>query len=273
MKLQRIYTLVTAEPWLITAPAHQTIQKLVEAHMEGKTAALNVEYEKPEITMQEGGIAVVPVAGVIGKGLSAIEKSCGACGIEDVEDDLAECLMNELCSGVVLHIDSPGGAVTGVPELASKISELAKVKSVVAFTDGQCDSAAYWLAAGCKGIVASASAEVGSIGVYMPWADQTKRFEQAGVKMDVIKNTGGTFKGMGIPGTSLTEEQRAHLQQRVDQIYGMFTGHVTAYRDVKPETMRGQTFLAAEAKEAGLIDQIGDIGAAVQMARQLTRKE
>jgi len=164
---------------------------------------------------------------------------------------------------ILLDVDSPGGVVGGVPELADLIADVDETKRVTAFTEGQMCSAAYWLACGAREIIATPSSEVGSIGVYMPWMDSTAAFAAQGVKVEVIKNTGGTFKGMGMPGTSLTDDQRAHLQDRVDEIFGMFADHVTANRHTSTEAMRGQTFMGKSAKKAGLVDRVGSYQTAV----------
>lgn len=271
MKFSRVHRIVTSEPWLVTPAAHTSIRELVEAHIQGSDLPIALDYEAPKMDVQDG-VAIIPIAGVIGKGLSAIEKSCGACGIEDIAANLAEAATSPEVRSILLHFDSPGGAVTGVPELANVIAAVSAQRPVVAYTDGQMCSAAYWLGAGARAIYASDSAEVGSIGVYMPWVDQTKAYEAEGYKVEVIKNKGGTFKGMGVPGTSLTDDQRAHLQDRVDQIFGMFTGHVTRSRSVKADALRGQSFLAAEAKQVGLVDRIGSLADAMAEAREIGRK-
>lgn len=270
MKFQHIIRVVTSEPWLITPAAHDSILKLIEAHTSGQPVADLAELfdkEQPAMHIDESGVAVIPVKGVIGKGLSAIEKSCGAVGVEDIARDLAQANADPTVQAIMLDIDSPGGSVSGVPELGEAISN--SRKTVFAYTEGQMASAAYWLAAGARQIYATKSADIGSIGVYLPWADQSKRYEAEGVKMEVIKNTGGTFKGMGVPGTSLTEAQRAHLQERVDDIFAMFTNHVTSHRpQVKAEAMQGQSLMAEKALAAGLIDQIQDFATALRDARR-----
>lgn len=265
MKLQRIIQLVTGAPWLITPAGHSSVRTLIENHLAGK--AINLadivgEPEQPRI--EENGVGVIPIKGVIGKGLSKLEKTCGACDTKDVESELAQMLDDPTCKAILLDVDSPGGTVSGVPELAAKIAAADDRKPVLAFTDGQMCSAAYWLASGVRVIYASPSAEVGSIGVYMPWVDSTKAYENEGYKVEVIKNTGGTFKGMGMPGTALTDDQRAHLQERVDEIFGMFTVAATYRRKISPDAMRGQTLMAAAAKAGGLIEGIGEYSDAIQ---------
>jgi ClpP class serine protease len=122
-------------------------------------------------------------------------------------------------------------------------------------------SAAYYLAAGATAIVASASAEVGSIGVYIPWVDASVAIAAQGLRPDPIVNTGGDLKAIGFGGT-LTAEQRAHLQARVDEDFAAFKAHIRDYRDVPDSAMRGQTVSGPAAHASNLIDLQGDESAA-----------
>jgi protease-4 len=200
------------------------------------------------------GIALIPIQGVIGKGLSKIEKSCGAVGVEDITAMLNTAMADNNVRGILLCINSPGGSVPGVPELADKVAAAAKIKPIFVFVDELCASAAYWIAAGATGIYATPSADVGSIGVYMPFWDVSAYYAEQGIAVELIK--AGELKGTGYEGTSLDEKGRAYLQEGVDDIYKMFTGFVATYRGAELPAMQGQTFIAAKALDAKLIDQI-----------------
>ena len=145
--------------------------------------------------------AFIPVRGVIGKGLSDMEKLCGCCDIEDVEEMLEAAERDPDVTTIVFEIDSPGGCSVGVPELANRIKNCSK--NTIAFTDSEACSAAYWLGSQAKQFFATPSATIGSVGVYIAYPDMTQAYANEGVKMDVIK--AGMFKGAGIPCTSLDE--------------------------------------------------------------------
>ena len=276
MKLERILREVYSEPWLIRPQMHATICAIVEAHVNGTAdhKAIAAEFEdQEEVELQmRDEVAVVPVHGVIGKGVSALEKSSGVTDVRDVEKMLSFCRQEQGISAVVLDINSPGGTVAGVPELADSIMALTADKPVFAHVDEMACSAAYWLASQCKMIAMDQSAIVGSIGVYLPIADQSERYRQQGVKMEIIK--GGKFKGMGIPGTSLTDEQREQLQSRVDYIYGQFKAAVRRGRgkEVSDEDMQGQDFFGEQAKEAGLVDAIMSLDETVEEVKKYITK-
>jgi signal peptide peptidase SppA len=259
------------QPWLITPEGYAAVRALVERHVlagDGLAELAAVKLDdlfppRPAATFDtKTGIAEVPVFGTIGKGLSRIEKSCGAVSTEDIAADLAQAQANPGIRGVLLHVSSPGGMVNGTPELAAQIRSLGK--PTVAYTDSMMGSAAYWLGSQADLVLASPSASVGSIGVYIPYADQSRRYEQEGVKVDVIRNKEGVYKGMGLPGTALSEGQREHLQERVDQIFAMFAGDVLAKRRCGKDAMKGQSFLGGEALARGLVDDVGSLGYARQ---------
>ena len=256
MMLEYLIRKVFFEPSLITPSAHAAIRQLLESKIatgefirEG-TDICGEKVELPGMVM-DGGVAFIPIKGAIGSGLSGFAKGRGAVDTADIEAEIDDAMADKSVKSILFLFDSPGGMVSGTPELAAKIRAITKPK--YGFTSGMIASAAYWLAASLDGIFATESAEIGSIGVYLPFHDLTKAAEMEGVKVELIK--AGKLKGIGYPGLPLTEIQREHLQERVDQIYSMFTAHVRSMRgNVSGETMQGQTFLAREALSRGLID-------------------
>lgn len=253
---------ILAQPWLITPEGYDAVATLVDRHMNRPDAAGfkldDLFGEAPQMTIDRvSGIAEIPIQGVIGKGLSKIEKSCGAVGCEDITSNLQAALSDPAVKGILLNISSPGGTVNGTPETAAAIRMASERKPVVAFTDTQMASAAYWMGSQADMIIASPSASVGSIGVYSAFVDQSRRAEMLGYKVELVKNKEGTFKGAGYPGTALTDAQRENMQECVDQIFSMFSGDVQMKRTVPKGAMRGQSFLASEARSQGLIDDVG----------------
>ena len=287
MKFAHLYQAVHFEPWLIEPTAHAAIAALLDRRLaeplllgdDGVLARIGIGKPDgktdlfgnplPEMSVADG-VARIPVMGTIGKGLGALEKSCGACSIDDVQGNVREAMNRPDVKGVLLDVNSPGGTIGGIPETAALIQACAAAKPVVSYIDGIGGSAAYWLASQATMVMAAPSAKVGSIGVYMPWVDRSRAAEMQGVKVDVIRNTGGTHKGMGVPGTSLTEAQRAHLQEQVDELFGMFKGSVLAARpNVAADALTGKTFLAATALGKGLSDDTGDYARAEATLRAL----
>jgi signal peptide peptidase SppA len=211
--------------------------------------------EVPKAYIAEDGTGVIPIAGVIGKGLSPIEKMTGAVDVNAIADAIAEFSANPQVTRIAFQVSSPGGTVTGVEELANKVRNISK--PTMAYTDSEMASAAYWIASAADKVVASPSSTVGSIGVYMTIADMTEMAKAQGIKMVVIKS--GKFKGAGIPGTSLSEEQVANLQQGVDEIHADFKAAVLQTRKlVKAEDMEGQVFSGKQAAQRNLVTGLAD---------------
>lgn len=200
-------------------------------------------------------VTVVPVFGIIGKRLDEFETSCGGCDLDHVEAALARAVGDPRSDAIVLHFDSPGGVVTGTPELAAKIRAWSAEKPIYAFTDKLMASAAYWLASACTGIFCTPSADVGSIGVYMAVIDESEAWAREGYRLVLVK--AGERKAEGIRGAPVTEGTISAWQAEVDTIYAMFTGDVLVSRPgVEGAAMQGQTFMGQAAKEAQLVDEL-----------------
>lgn len=209
---------------------------------------------KPYVTAD--GIGVIPVVGVIGKGLTPIERLMGATDVDELSAAVDAFAMNPDVTRIALQVSSPGGTVTGIEELANKVRNLEK--PTMAYTDTEMASAAYWVASAADRVISSKSAgAVGSIGVYLAIPDYSEAAAMAGIKMVVIKS--GKFKGAGIEGTSLDEGQMANLQASVDEIHSEFKAAVLMKRKmVKAEAMEGQTFSGKQAAAQGLVTGLAD---------------
>ncbi len=201
------------------------------------------------------GVGIVPIVGVIGKGLSPLEKMMGAVDVNDVSAAIDAFAANPEVEKVALQISSPGGTVTGVEELANKIRNLEK--PTMAYTDSEMASAAYWISSAADKVTVSPSSTVGSVGVYIAIPDYSEAAKMQGIKMVVIKS--GKFKGAGIEGTSLDEDQMSNLQASVDTIHAEFKEAVNMKRKmVKAEAMEGQVFSGKQAAAQGLVTGLAD---------------
>jgi signal peptide peptidase SppA len=261
--VQRMYR----DFWLISAQLHKQICDRIFAGNALSFVEVDVKEVKPSV---DGETAIIPIKGVIGKGLCDMEKAFGMVDVDDVSEMVQWAMEDDSIKSVMFDIASPGGTVSGVPELAEQIRELGKMKPTVSYTEDMACSAAYWIGSQAYAFMASKSAQVGSIGVYLPFTDMSRMAEMQGIKVDVIK--AGKFKGAGIPGTSLTEDQRTMLQDRVDYIHSEFKGDVKAMRSVRDEDMEGQDFFAPLGLKAKLIDDITDYKGALQSAKMLVKK-
>ncbi len=279
MRYPHLLAAIRSAKWAVQPATLHAIRDLLSSRLMTESradiaAARHSDFAHPrraELAAPGAGaarISVVPVFGIIGKRLDEFEASCGGCDLENVEASLARAVNDPRSDAIILHFDSPGGVVTGVPELAAKIRAWSQEKPIYAFTDTLMASAAYWLAAACTGIACTPSADVGSIGVYMALMDESEAWAQKGYKLVLVK--AGERKAEGIRGAPVTDATIAAWQAEVDEIYGMFTADVLASRStVDSAAMQGQTFMGAAAKSAQLVDDIvPDLAAfAVQIAQ------
>lgn len=228
---------------------------------------------RPRATLTEDGIAILPVEGVLARKPDLFEIL--ELGFEDTSEVLGmveTAASNPQVRGILLSVDSPGGFLTGGPEVADAVREALKSKPVVTWTGGTMASLAYWIGSQASTVVASRSAQVGSIGVYATHVDYSKVYERVGLNISVFKNKEADYKAAGVHGTALTEEQKAHIQDGVQKSFREFKRSVASARpQVAEEAMRGQVLYGSEAKGAGLVDRIGDQSFALGLLRSQIR--
>ncbi len=158
---------------------------------------------------------------------------------------------------IVLDFSSGGGGVLGLAEAAEAISNCKKKTTAYA---SFCCSAAYWLASQCDSIVTEENAIVGSIGVMRAVADYTKMYDDWGIKIELFRS--GELKGDGVPGTSLSDGQRASIQREIDGLAANFRATVMTGRNLTEVQMEaittGEAWCAKDALALGLIDSINN---------------
>jgi ClpP class serine protease len=203
------------------------------------------------------GIAHIPFAGVLIKGATKFEKGSGALSHDDIANDIAEAIENPEVKGLFFDVDSPGGTSAGTPELADLILAAGEIKPTMAWVERLCCSAALWCMSGCKMMYGQKSSQIGAVECYCAWLDESEAMKRDGLRVELVKNTGGDFVAMGMPGHPLTEKQRAEMQEHVDDIYRQYVSFLNDTRpQIKPESMKGQTFRGEKAIAAGMLDAL-----------------
>ena len=194
--------------------------------------------------------AIIPLKGVIGKCLPEMETYCGSCDLEDVEEMLEDAVRDDAVKVIILAVDSPGGVSVGVPEFARRIRNCPK--RVIAFTESEACSAAYWIASQASEFFATPSSSVGSVGCYIAYLNEEEAYRKEGYKMEVIKS--GALKGAGISGTALSDAQHKMLHDQTVEIHTDFKDDVKAVRSfVQDSDMEGQVFSGKVAASKGLV--------------------
>jgi ClpP class serine protease len=250
---------------LITAKSHAALRAIVESKLAGETLKQRLEDSETDIfgdplpkLQINGNVAVVPVYGPIVKKAGMLEKVCGICGTNQIMADINTALSTTDVDTIAFDVNSPGGTVTGVPELAEYIrDEVSSRVRTIAYTDDLAASAAFYIAVACKEFYAAPTADILSVGVYNYYLDVSKAYEKLGVEVKLF--TDGALKGMGIPGTKLTKEQEAFLDAEVKKIGTMFRGFVKGQRPSIPDEMlQGQCLMAYEVEKVGGIDGLAN---------------
>lgn len=199
--------------------------------------------------------AIIPLKGVIGKCLPEMETYCGSCDLEEIEEMLEDAVRDDAVKVIILSIDSPGGVSVGVPEFARRIRNCPK--RVIAFTESEACSAAYWIGSQASEFFATPSSSVGSVGCYIAYLNEEEAYRKEGYKMEVIKS--GALKGAGISGTSLSDAQHKMLHDQTVEIHTDFKDDVKAVRSfVQDSDMEGQVFSGKVAASKGLVTGLVD---------------
>ena len=161
--------------------------------------------------------------------------------------------------GILLNVDSPGGAVPPSIEIAYAIKALKEYKPVVAYASGIMASGSYYASIYANKIIANPGSIVGSIGVIMESANVEELMKTIGVETQIVKQ--GTYKEAGTPTRKWTAEERAELETLTKDTYELFIQDVADARGLDINHSKSYAdahiFSAKRAKDAGLIDSIG----------------
>jgi len=201
-------------------------------------------------------VAVVPVSGPILQRADAFGMF-GAVGVNDLRTTMRGLLADRGVEGILLVVDSPGGEVAGVADLADELAVARGKKPMIAAAAEGMFSAAYWLGSAVGLVTLPRTGSVGSIGVLAVHADLSQGLEQMGIRVTVVKS--GAKKAQFSPFAPLEESARAAMQAEVDRLAGLFIGSVADVRGLEPPTVRGfegGTFEGKAAVDAGLADAV-----------------
>ena len=225
-----------------------------------------------------GAVAVIPLTGIIAHRIGMVENVSGPSGtsVEGFRNTLRAALASKEVGSVVIDVDSPGGAVEGVQEIADEILASRGDKPIVAVANGLAASAAYWIASAADEFSVIPSGQVGSIGVFAAHEDISQALEDSGVNVTLIH--AGKFKVEGNPFEPLSDEARAHIQERVDATFNKFVGSVAAGRGtdiptVKKDFGQGRIVDADGAFKAGMADRIETLEQAINRMKGVRSRE
>jgi signal peptide peptidase SppA len=258
-------------PWAMQPEAMRSFAAILARRYAGVTmpVAAAPEAAAGRPAPRQGATAVIPIRGAIVQHADQLGPCDGGTSTSAISKALRQANADDSITSIVLDIDSPGGSVYGVAELAAEIR--ASAKPVTALANSLAASAAYWIGTAASEFFVTPGGEVGSIGVWMAHEDWSKAMEAEGVAVTLI--SAGEFKTEGHPYAPLDATARDFMQSRTDDYYGAFTRDVAKGRKVSVEQVRGgmgqgRVLGASQAKSEAMVDGVMTFDQVVRHAQR-----
>ncbi len=215
-------------------------------------------------------IAVIPLSGTITTGDSSLFSSSTITpGL--VRDYLTKAERDRAVKAIVFHIESPGGEISPCQEILWEIERVKETTPIVVSMGGTAASGGYYISTKADKIVALPTTMTGSIGVIFQVTNIEGLLGKLGIQIEIFK--GGKYKDMYWGFRDLTSEEEEIMQGMVDEYYEQFIDVVAEGRGLSREEVRnlatGQIYTGTEAKELGLVDELGGLDTAINLAVEL----
>jgi protease-4 len=215
-------------------------------------------WKKDSLFASKDKVGVIEINGMITKSLPTLK-------------ELRKFSEEEHIKAIVLRIDSPGGSVGPSQEIMREIEKTRKKKKVVASMGAVAASGGYYVACAADLIMASPGTATGSIGVIMKLMNVEDLIKKLGVNFYSLQ--AGDLKDLGTPFRTMTPEERAVLQNLLDDIHAQFVADIARNRKIPLEKAKkladGSVYTGQKAKELGLVDEMGNFEDAVEKAGRL----
>ncbi len=219
--------------WQRGEAAAASVMSAIEADKQSRSA-------KQDANQRTGGgnIAVLPFYGVVTQRANLVDdvSGSGSASTQRFTQQFRDAMADQTVSSILIDIDSPGGSVYGVSELAAEIIAARATKPVVAVANSLAASAAYWVGCAASEFYVTPGGEVGSIGVWQAHEDWSKAMDEAGVKTTLI--SAGKYKVEGNPYQPLDADAQGFMQSRVDDYYNSFVKAVAKGRGISVSAVR-----------------------------------
>ncbi|MCG2676249.1 signal peptide peptidase SppA [bacterium] len=205
-----------------------------------------------------GNVAIIDIKGPIYTSKEIIEK-------------IHKYKKNRTVKALVIRLETPGGGVAACQEIYEELNKVKEKKKVVASMGGVTASGGYYIACAADKIIANPGTVTGSIGVVMHISNLEELFKKVGLKFEVIKS--GAHKDIGSPSRTMTPAERALLQRVINDVHNQFIEVIVRERGLDKGKVRsladGRIFTGKQAKELGLVDELGNLDDAIKLAGEL----
>ena len=216
-----------------------------------------------------GNVGVIHISGIISRHADMLASflGMGSAAIENIAKDFQSLLDNDEVKSIILDFDTPGGAITGVNELAEIIYKARGIKPIKAYVTGMACSAGYFLAAACDEIIIDEMGQVGSIGVM-------RVVSKSNEKSVIFKSSQSPMKNV----EAESELGKAEYQSKVDYLASIFIDKVAKYRGITSDEVinrgnKGGVLVGAVAVTAGLADRLGSMDQLIIELNNINKKE
>jgi protease-4 len=193
--------------------------------------------------------------------------------VSEVLKKIEQAKNDDKIKGVLLNVNSPGGAVAPSVEISYAIKKLKMKKPVVVYSSGILASGSYYASIWANKIIANPGSMVGSIGVILEGADLSGLMDKIGIKSQVVQ--AGKYKQVGTPQRAWKPYEKKELQKVINATYEMFTNDVAKARKLnikqKDKWANAHIFTASQAKKVGLIDEVGVLSDAKEELIKLSK--
>ncbi len=212
---------------------------------------------------------------MFGEKVGVLEVKGVIANVQPTIEELAKFRRDGSVKAVVVRIESPGGGVSPSQELYQEIRRTVREKPVVVSMGSVAASGGYYIACAAQKIYANPGTITGSIGVILQFTNFEELLRKIGFRMEVVKS--GPYKDVGNPGREMTAEEKAYLQEMVDNVHQQFVRDVARGRGMKVEKVRevadGRIFTGEQAMELGLVDELGNLKDAINAAAKMAAIE
>lgn len=270
MRYQRILTALTESQWAILpesleqmlAIIHNANQRLTEPE-----AFETGQFEKRSpVYRVRDGVAVIDITGPIFRRASFFTEISGATSLDKLNMWLQDAIQDRSVNGILLNIDSPGGQINGVSEFADLVHKASTVKPIYTYAADKMCSAAYWIGAAAKKIIAADTSTIGSIGVVVTY----NKVENATIE---LVNSLSPDKRLDVA----TDEGKKKIIMHLDSLAEIFYSKVATYRNTTTENViesygKGGVFVGTKALTFGMVDVIGSFESAITMLQEEIRR-
>lgn len=253
---KRIFAQLFSQPWLITEEWMETVIEIAkrEGDIEAVASKVSERLDGTETAYYRNNVAIIPVSGPIFPKANLFTQISGATSVEVLATDLTKAIEDDEIESIILNVDSPGGHITGINEMANMIRSYGLIKPIHGYCGGTAASGGYWLLSACSSVTIDKTTRLGSIGVVV-----AMRPKSPDDPIEIV-STASPLKRVDYT----TKEGKAVVVEELDALAEVFISSVASFRGVtdsvvKKDFGKGGILVGEHAVAVGMADKIGSL--------------